>query len=90
MRRIFFVETGEQYKWLEQDLASVDRSLTPWLIALTHPPWYNSYKSHYREFECMRQSMEEILYKHGVDLVIHGHVCTHTLSYLLLAILLPF
>lgn len=69
------VKTGEQYRWLSEDLAHVDRSVTPWVIALTHPPWYNSYKSHYREFECMRQSMEDLLYKYGVDVMIHGHVC---------------
>lgn len=29
-----------QYQWLEQDLASVDRSKTPWLITTTHRPIY--------------------------------------------------
>jgi len=66
--------TGEQYRWLQEDLAKVDRSVTPWIIALTHPPWYNSYLAHYREVECMRQSMEDLLYAYGVDVMFHGHV----------------
>ena len=35
-----------QYTWLEEDLATVDRSRTPWLIVLLHAPWYNSYNAH--------------------------------------------
>lgn len=66
--------TSEQYRWLERDLKQVDRSVTPWLIASWHSPWYNSYKSHYQEFECMRQQMEDLLYEYGVDLAFNGHV----------------
>ncbi|XP_072950417.1 purple acid phosphatase 15-like isoform X1 [Typha angustifolia] len=66
--------TGEQYKWLERDLANVDRTVTPWLIATWHPPWYSTYRSHYKEAECMRVEMEELLYLHGVDIVFSGHV----------------
>jgi hypothetical protein len=66
--------TSKQYKWLERDLKQVDRSVTPWLIASWHSPWYNSYNSHYQEFECMRQQMEDLLYYYGVDLAFHGHV----------------
>ncbi|KAI4356399.1 hypothetical protein L6164_000425 [Bauhinia variegata] len=64
----------DQYKWLKRDLASVDRSITPWLIATWHPPWYSSYNAHYREAECMRMEMEELLYSYGVDIVFNGHV----------------
>ena len=31
-----------QYTWLEDDLASVDTKVTPWIIAMFHSPWYNS------------------------------------------------
>lgn len=65
---------GAQYAWLTQDLASVDRLVTPWLVAAFHPPWYNSYSSHYREVECMRLEMEDILYQNGVNIVFSGHV----------------
>nr|DAD36965.1 TPA_asm: hypothetical protein HUJ06_007606 [Nelumbo nucifera] len=66
--------TGTQYAWLHEDLHLVDRSVTPWLVAAWHPPWYNSYSSHYQEFECMRQEMETLLYQYGVDIVFSGHV----------------
>ncbi|XP_019180960.1 PREDICTED: purple acid phosphatase 15-like [Ipomoea nil] len=67
-------KTSDQYKWLERDLANVDRKVTPWLVATWHPPWYSSYTAHYREAECMKVAMEELLYKAGVDLVFNGHV----------------
>lgn len=66
--------SGAQYAWLKEDLHQIDRTVTPWLVAAWHPPWYNSYSSHYQEFECMRQEMEEILYQYGVDIVFSGHV----------------
>ncbi|KAM7253238.1 hypothetical protein ACFE04_025856 [Oxalis oulophora] len=66
--------TGPQYAWLKEDLHKFDRTVTPWLVAAWHPPWYNSFSSHYQEFECMRQEMEAILYQHGVDIVFSGHV----------------
>ncbi|GFS31398.1 purple acid phosphatase 23 [Actinidia rufa] len=66
--------TGAQYAWLKEDLRNIDRSVTPWLVAAWHPPWYNSYSSHYQEFECMRQQMETLLYQYGVDIVFSGHV----------------
>lgn len=71
--RVFFVK-GDQYKWLERDLAKVDRSTTPWLIATWHAPWYSTYRAHYREAECMRIEMEELLYSYGVDIIFNGHV----------------
>ncbi|OMO90735.1 hypothetical protein CCACVL1_07306 [Corchorus capsularis] len=71
---IAYNKSAEQYKWLEWDLANVDRSMTPWLVAAWHPPWYSSYKPHYKEAECMRVAMEELLYSYGVDIVFNGHV----------------
>ncbi|CAN1278708.1 Purple acid phosphatase 23 [Linum perenne] len=66
--------TGAQFAWLQKDLNQVDRNKTPWLVAAWHAPWYNSYNSHYQEFECMRQEMEALLYHYHVDVVFNGHV----------------
>ncbi|KAH6818379.1 purple acid phosphatase 6 [Perilla frutescens var. frutescens] len=63
-----------QYKWLEQELAKVNRSETPWLIALVHSPWYNSNTYHYMEGESMRVMFESWFVKYKVDLVFAGHV----------------
>ncbi|KAF9610062.1 hypothetical protein IFM89_019902 [Coptis chinensis] len=71
---ISYNKSGDQYKWLQKDLANVDRSVTPWLVATWHPPWYSTYQAHYREAECMRVEMEELLYSYGVDIVFNGHV----------------
>ncbi|KAK9733921.1 hypothetical protein RND81_04G101100 [Saponaria officinalis] len=71
---IAYNESADQYKWLERDLAKVDRSVTPWLVATWHSPWYTSYQAHYRENECMRVAMEGLLYSYGVDIVFNGHV----------------
>lgn len=76
---VWYLSIGDQYKWLERDLANVDRSKTPWLVAAWHPPWFSSYKAHYREVECMRVAMEELLYSHGVDIVFNGHVSDVTI-----------
>lgn len=67
-------QTGDQYAWLKKDLHQIDRSITPWVVAAWHPPWYNSYSSHYQEFECMRQEMETLLYNYHIDIVFSGHV----------------
>ncbi|XP_060179387.1 purple acid phosphatase 15-like isoform X1 [Lycium barbarum] len=71
---VAYNRSDDQYKWLEKDLANVDRSVTPWLVVTWHPPWYSTYTAHYREAECMKVAMEELLYEYGVDLVFNGHV----------------
>uniref|UniRef100_A0A2C9UF30 Purple acid phosphatase n=1 Tax=Manihot esculenta TaxID=3983 RepID=A0A2C9UF30_MANES len=65
---------ADQYGWLENDLYNVDRDVTPWLVAAWYAPWYSTFKAHYREAECMRVEMEDMLYAYGVDIVFNGHV----------------
>lgn len=69
-----FDADSAQYKWLQADLAKVDREKTPWVIVLLHAPWYNTNTAHQGEGEDMRKSMEELLYKARVDVVFAGHV----------------
>ncbi|KAF6162115.1 hypothetical protein GIB67_008244 [Kingdonia uniflora] len=71
-----FGNGSDQYKWLEADLAKVDRNKTPWLIALVHAPWYNTNFAHQGEDESveMRKAMEGLLYSARVDIVFAGHV----------------
>ncbi|KAF7804313.1 purple acid phosphatase 22-like [Senna tora] len=69
-----FHAQSDQYKWLQADLANVDRTTTPWLIALLHAPWYNTNTAHQGEGEAMRLAMEKLLYDARVDLVFAGHV----------------
>ncbi|KAL1545719.1 Purple acid phosphatase 22 [Salvia divinorum] len=69
-----FDADSDQYAWLLADLASVDRSKTPWIFALIHAPWYNTNAAHKGEGESMRIAMENILYKARVDVIFAGHV----------------
>eukprot|EP00667_Euglena_gracilis_P011568 EG_transcript_11834 len=65
-----------QHEFLAKDLAAVDRAVTPWLLVCFHAPWYHSNKHHVDEPEeaGMQAAMEELLYRHEVDLVFSGHV----------------
>jgi len=67
---------SEQYKWLENDLKSINRVLTPWLIVIMHCPWYSSNKDHYEEKQTvlMRESMESLFFYYRVNIVFTGHV----------------
>ncbi|KAJ4705188.1 Purple acid phosphatase [Melia azedarach] len=69
-----FDSHSAQYKWLEADLAKIDRKTTPWIFVLLHVPWYNTNNAHQGERESMRKSMEHLLYKARVDVVFAGHV----------------
>lgn len=72
----YFDPASSQYKWLQADLAKVDRGRTPWVVVIIHAPWYNSNEAHQGEPESieMKSSMEELLYNGRVDLVFAGHV----------------
>eukprot|EP01126_Amoeba_proteus_P028315 TRINITY_DN2794_c0_g2_i13.p1 TRINITY_DN2794_c0_g2~~TRINITY_DN2794_c0_g2_i13.p1 ORF type:complete len:397 (+),score=61.73 TRINITY_DN2794_c0_g2_i13:153-1343(+) len=63
-----------QYSWLKDDLAKIDRSVTPWVVAMWHTPWYNSNKAHQKAGEDMRESFEGLFYRYKVDIGIVGHV----------------
>ncbi|KAL8516913.1 hypothetical protein ACS0TY_015239 [Phlomoides rotata] len=69
-----FDSSSDQYKWLQADLAPVDRSKTPWIFVLIHAPWYNSNLAHRGEGESMRVAMEKMLYEARVDVIFAGHV----------------
>ncbi|KAK9820918.1 hypothetical protein WJX74_007259 [Apatococcus lobatus] len=75
-----FDSDSAQYAWLQQDLQRVDRSRTPWLIVGMHVPWYNSYHSHHGEGDAIRESLEELLFQYGVDLIFTGHVHSYERS----------
>lgn len=66
-----FGAPGQQLRFLEADLASVDRSVTPWLIVAGHRPYYSC--GHHPCEPC-RRAFEALFYKYGVDLGVFGHV----------------
>ncbi|MEE2811781.1 MAG: metallophosphoesterase family protein [Candidatus Thermoplasmatota archaeon] len=61
-----------QFSWLEQDLSSVNRDVTPFVIVYGHKPMYSSNSYHGSEVE-LRGALEAMYVEQGVDLVIAGH-----------------
>jgi Calcineurin-like phosphoesterase len=41
--------TSKQYQFVRDDLVSVDRESTPWIVVLTHCPFYGSSVAHFNE-----------------------------------------
>ena len=70
-----FTPGSAQYKWLENDIRSVNRNTTPWLILVAHRPLYSSQKffADYVMSIHMRDCLEELLHQQGVDLMLCGH-----------------
>ncbi len=66
-----FGSANQQLDFLEADLASVDRTVTPWLVVGGHRPWYSTGSN---KCTSCQTAFEPILYKYGVDLAIFGHV----------------
>jgi hypothetical protein len=65
-------EAYEQWQWLKADLAAVDRSKTPWIIAMSHRPMYSSEVSSYQAN--IRKAFEPLLLEYGVDAYLAGHI----------------
>lgn len=63
-------------RWLVDDLAHVNRYVTPWVIVVLHAPWYNSNSHHQNETEeyTLRILMEPVLFRFQVDVLFAGHV----------------
>jgi hypothetical protein len=59
-----------QYQWLQKDLAAIDRTKTPWVIAMTHRPMYSSQVSSYQAD--IRAAFEDLLLQYGVDVYLSG------------------
>ncbi|GAD97726.1 hypothetical protein NECHADRAFT_87328 [Paecilomyces variotii No. 5] len=68
-----FGSPNQQVDFLTADLASVDRTVTPWVIVAGHRPWYSTGDSSNVCSPC-QDAFESILYQYGVDLAVFGHV----------------
>lgn len=67
-----FGRTNQQLEFLEADLASVDRTKTPWLVVGGHRPWYSTGTGN--TCTACQKAFESVIYKYGVDISIFGHV----------------
>jgi len=74
-----FRNTSTQYQWLLQDLAAVDRSVTPWIIFSGHRPMYidstnnNAPDGDQPVAALLRQHVEPLLMEYKVDIALWGH-----------------
>jgi hypothetical protein len=74
-----FTVGSSQYLWLKNDLANVNRSLTPWIIFGGHRPMYinsnynGSMSSDITVMNLMIANLEPLLWKYKVNLGFYGH-----------------
>jgi Calcineurin-like phosphoesterase/Iron/zinc purple acid phosphatase-like protein C len=62
----------QQIQWLQQDLPSLNRKKTPWIIAISHRPMYSSQTSSYQLN--VRNAFELPLLQYKVDAYLSGHI----------------
>jgi hypothetical protein len=65
-----FGSYNQQINWLTNDLASVNRAVTPWVVIFGHRGWYLSSAS---ACPTCQTAFETIFQTYGVDLYISGH-----------------
>ena len=71
-----FRPNSTQYEWIENDLRSVNRSITPWLIVGSHREMYTSEDNSVGETEItekLQEYLEPVFYKYHVDLNLFAH-----------------
>ncbi|EER01403.1 Nucleotide pyrophosphatase/phosphodiesterase, putative [Perkinsus marinus ATCC 50983] len=70
-----WTEGSEQWEWLDEQLASVDRLVTPWLVVTAHRPMLvSAYDPPQRAVEeHMYPALGPLLKEHQVDLFVAGH-----------------
>ncbi|CAI0560318.1 unnamed protein product [Linum tenue] len=64
---------SQQLEWIKTDLASVDRSKTPWLVFAGHRPMYSSSNPTNADSKFVA-ALEPWLQQYKVDLALFGHV----------------
>ncbi|EER06964.1 conserved hypothetical protein [Perkinsus marinus ATCC 50983] len=67
---------SDQHRWLEDDLANVDREKTPWVIVTGHRPMYQtckSFGSNQQISDHLISDVAPVLRKHHVDVFVAGH-----------------
>lgn len=74
-----FLAGSEQHDFMHADLASVNRSRTPWLVVGGHRPFYidstsaEKVDSDQTVADDLRMAFEDLFLQYSVDLTLHGH-----------------
>lgn len=70
-----FSINSPQYEWMKNDMVSVNRSRTPWLIFIGHRPMYSSVRGFpFSVDPNFVKEVEPLLLQNKVDLALFGHV----------------
>ena len=64
---------SEMYTWFVNDMQSLDRETTQWIIVMFHAPFYSTFVEHYKEIQLMQTYFEPLFLEYEVDFVFHGH-----------------
>ena len=67
---------SQQYAWFLQELETVDRTKTPWVLVTIHVPLYNTFSLHLTDPQIFaaREHLEPLMVQHHVNLVFTGHI----------------
>jgi hypothetical protein len=61
---------SDQFVWIEEDLSSVDRSVTPWVLVAGHRQLYSCDARN----TVLADALEPLFMKYRVDVVVVGHI----------------
>eukprot|EP00775_Hariotina_reticulata_P003562 gene3562-3830_t len=77
-----FSKGSQQYNWIRQDLRSVNRTITPWVVISMHRPIYGDApdKGDQDVARLLQQELEPLLVAQQVDLVLTGHLHSYQRS----------
>lgn len=65
-----------QYTWLQNELSSINRTLTPWIMVALHCPPYTTFTFHVNDPQLLfaKKYLEPLFIKYKVNLVVSGHI----------------
>ena len=69
-----FTVGSKQWRWLDGDLSSVDRTKTPFVIVAGHRPMYTSSLHENKFGDGLIEHVQPLLLRHRVDVYLAGHV----------------
>ena len=67
---------SDQYKFIEADLSSVNRTVTPWVILTGHRMMYTTQMCEDEDYKVslnMRSELEDLIYNYIANLMLVGH-----------------
>jgi len=68
---------SKQYSWLEENLANVNRSRTPWVVVTSHRPMYTTERCIIPDYivsQHLREAMDPLFEKYRVNLALVAHL----------------